>query len=250
MTDQSDILNSGITVAPQLTTENVVTSDPSTAPVVDPIVEKLRSIKNEDGLQKYASVEDALTGTVHAQEYIRTLKEDKVMLQAQMDQLRQEYEARQAQLEVTTQQASTQSQEPPAQRGVGREDIYSIMEGYEQAKVRKGNRKSVVDTLVQHCNGDQVKASEYITSKLSELNMTREQLADLSEHTPTAVYKLFGMDGKGTNSTTSSLGGTINTDAVALSNSHREMVKPKPLPIGATRQQVVDQWRQAIAGIN
>ena len=243
MTDQSDILSGG-EVAPQQTATAAV-SNPEPATTVDPnkmFADKLKEIRNEEGLQKYASVEDALVGTAHAQQFIQTLKEEKAALMAQLEA------ERQAREEAMSSIASTQQASVTAQPTVGREDVYSMMKDYEQAKAYQSNRKSVVDTLVNHCNGDQVKAAEMITNKLKELGMGRDELALLSERSPGAVKKLFGLDGMGT-STSKALESTINTDAM---ETHRkpEVQPRKPMPIGAGNDQLVNEWRASVSEAN
>jgi len=248
MTDQSDILLG--TAAPAPVTEPVVQATPMTTSPAEDYLEQLATIRNEDGLQKYASIKDALTGTAHAQEFIKTLKEEKAALELEREALVDELANRMSVEEAMSQIASPKPQEQTVPTGVGREDVYSIMKDYEQSKVRESNRKSVIDTLVNHCAGDSDKASEMIANRLAAVGLSRTQLSDLAETSPKAVFELFGINGKGTNSMAAATSGTINTDAIALSNSHREPAKPKPLPIGATRQHVVDQWRSAIADVN
>lgn len=249
MTDQSDILL-GTTPAAAVDTAPVVQATPMTTPSVDNYLEQLATIRNEDGLQKYASIKDALTGTAHAQEFIKTLKEEKAALELEREVLVDELANRMSVEEAMSQIASPAPQGQTVHNGVGREDVHSIIKDYEQSKVRESNRKSVIDTLVNHCAGSSEKAAEMITNRLSEMGLTRDQLSALAETSPKAVYELFKINGKGPSSMSQALGGTINTDAFAVSTSHREVIKPKPLPIGATRQQVVEQWRQAIADVN
>lgn len=234
MTDQSDILNTQDVVAP--TAAPIVdASTTSTTPSVSPYAEKLQAIRHEEtGLQKYASVDDALTGTIYAQEHIKRLELEAATLRAERDA------ATAAQQEATNQQAFTQEVQPPAET-FGKEDVYSMMEGYEQNKVRQSNRKSVVDTLVQFCNGDEVKASSFIGDRLKDLNMSREQLASLSETTPEAVYKLFGMDGMGTQASldTSS---TINSEAVDTANQGTGVPAPTRRTVGSTMKALLSEW--------
>jgi len=241
MTDQSDILL-GAEAAPQQQAQTVPTNTPVESTVThDPIKEKLASIRNEEGLQKYASVEDALTGAAHAQEFIQILKAEK---QAALEQLEAERKARE---DAANQLASTKVEQPPAVQGLGKEDVYSAMEEYERSKVRKSNRKSVVDTLVNHCNGDEAKAAELISNRLRDLGMTREQLASLSESSPNAVYNLFNINGKSTKPAMT--GNTINTDAIEAHVS-KEAPKAKRMPVGASNSHLVNEWRTAVAETN
>jgi hypothetical protein len=242
MTDQSDILNVQEAAAPTAAPA-VDTSTTSATPNVNPYADKLQAIRHEEtGLQKYASVEDALTGTIYAQEHIKRLEQEAITLRAERDA------AKVLQEEANAQQAFIQEVQPPAAT-LGEEDVYSMMEGYEQLKVRQSNRKSVVDTLVQHCNGDEAKASTLIADRLKDLGMSRDQLATLSETTPTAVYKLFGMDGTGTPASdyTSS---TINIDAVDTANKGKEIPAPPRRKVGSTMKTLVSEWQASKAEVN
>ncbi len=235
MTDQSDILGTEATNAPA--TAPVEATAPTVATPAEPTyMEQLRSIKNEQGLQKYATVEDAIASTVFAQDHIQKLE-------AELSAERAEKQAALAAQEAAAQAQFASTQEPqPQAPGLGREDVYSAMEEYELRKSRQSNRKSVVDTLVQYCNGDEVKANEMVSAKLKELNMSRTQLATLSETTPTAVYSLLGVDGKGTN-TGSITSATINTDAVETQNGDREIPRAASPKVGASTQTLVNEWK-------
>ncbi len=239
MTDQSDILSGeqvattqpAPTVAPQVT--------PAATPSVDAFGQQLSAIKNEDGLQKYANVSDALTGAGHAQEFIKTLKAEATARDEEVHQLQNELANAQSQI------ASTQTVQPTAASGLSREDVHSAMQDYEQSKSRQSNRKSVIDTLVNHCNGDQVKASEMINERLAAVGMTRDQLGALSESSPQAVYELLKINGMGSNSTAPATSGTIRTDAVEMSNQGSQIPKAKAPPIGASSSHLIDEWRAA-----
>lgn len=238
MTDQSDILSGMSTPA---TTETAATTTIETAPVTTQpsYIDQLRTIKNEDGLQKYASIEDALTGTAHAQDFIKTLKNEKADLEAQLLAMRNEQEA-------MTQTAYTQTEPATASKGLGVDDVYSLMKDYEQNKVRESNLKSVGNTLLAACNNDKAKAEEILTKRLSELNMSRSHLNSLASTSPSAVFELLKLDAKGRSSDYTS--GTINPDAVEA-HTKKEVPRAKALPIGASSQHLVSAWRDAVADV-
>ena len=239
MTDQSDILSGNSTPA---TTEQAQTVTTDVAPVTQTpaYMDQLRSIKNEDGLQKYASVEDALTGTAHAQDFIKTLKNEKADLEAQLEAVRAEKEA-------STQTAYTQTEPATADKGLGVDDVYSLMKEYETNKVRESNLKSVGNTLLEHCNGDAAKAEEVLSKRLSELNMSRDHLNTLAATAPGAAAELLSLGNKGQSS--SHMSGTINPDAVEA-HTKKEVPQPKALPIGADSSHLVSAWRDAVAEVN
>lgn len=242
MTDQSDIL--GEVVAPQQTATTAVTATTETAPVdVNAMFkDQLSAIKNDDtGLQKYASVQDALAGTAHAQGHIKTLEQENVDLQNRLAA------AESLRAEQTAHAASTIQQEVYQQPGVSKEDVYSMVKDIEQSKVHESNRTSVKDTLISHCNGDAVKADTLINERLQKLNMSRDSLNRLATTSPEAVYELLGLSSKGTTSSYS--GGTINTDAVEM-HTKKDVPQARALPIGATGNHLVSAWRDAVADVN
>lgn len=238
MPDQADILSGASTPAAAAPATTVTTD---VAPVVQEpsYMEQLRTIKNDDGLQKYASVEDALTGTAHAQSFIQTLKSEKADLEAQLLAERKDKEA-------MTQAAYTQTSAATAEKGLGVDDVHSLIQGYEATKVRESNIQSVGNTLLAHCNGDKAIAEELLSKRLSELNMSRDHLNTLAATSPTAVYDLLKLE-KGQSS--SHMSGTINTDAVEAHKT-TEVSKPKAMPIGASSSHLVDAWREAGAALN
>tara|TARA_R110000824_G_scaffold150498_2_gene321119 strand:+ start:1363 stop:2085 length:723 start_codon:yes stop_codon:yes gene_type:complete len=239
MPDQADIL-SGASTPVSTTPADTTTID--TAPVTQQpsYVDQLRTIKNDDGLQKYASIEDALTGTAHAQDFIKTLKNEKADLEAQLETIRNQQEA-------MTQTAYTQTTPATAEKGLGVDDVYSLMKEYETGKVRESNLKSVGNTLLANCNNDKAKAEEVLTKRLSELNMSRAHLNTLAATSPDAVFELLKLDAKGRSSDYTS--GTINPDAIEA-HTKREVPRAKALPIGASSSHLVSAWRDAIADVN
>ena len=244
MTDQSDILSGEQAATTQLTPETVVPqATPATTPSVDTFQDRLAAIKNEDGLQKYANVSDALTGAGHAQEFIKTLKDEAADREAALELLQAEL------ANARAQQASASQTQPTQASGLSRDDVYSIMKDAEFNKVRQSNRKSVIDTLVNHCNGDKVKASEMIEQRLAAVGLTRDQLGALSESSPQAVYELMQVDGKGKNSMAQATSGTIRTDAVEMSNTGNGIPKAKRLPIGAGSAELISEWNAAKAEV-
>ena len=234
MTDQSDILENNSPAPQEITTATIT---PDTAPQgTFEYSDQLRAIRNEEtGLQKYASVEDALTGTRYAQEHIKKLESDNLAVQEELERLRrlEEQTAR-------SQFAPTDSPSQPTQ-SLGKEDVYSLLKDYDLSKVHEGNRKSVRDTLVAHCNGDLVKASELLDGRSKQLNISRADLTALSQTSPEAVYELLGIQQK--RSSPDFMGGTINAEAVATSNRDRAVPAPSRLGVGSTTKDLVNEWK-------
>ena len=242
MTDQSDIL--GNEVATQLAT----TTADQTAVNSNPYADKLSAIRNDEGLQKYASVDDALTSAVHAQEFIKTLKDEKSNLTEELADYKAQLAKRLSVEDAVSEIASTNAARVTPGAGLSREEVFSLMEERDGMTTRQSSRKSVVDTLVNHCGGDSSKAAVMIKNRLAELGMSKDHLATLSETAPSAVFELFGINGKGT-STPRKLESTIRTDAVAMSNGNG-IPQPKRLPIGAGDAELVAEWRNSVAQAN
>ena len=243
MTDQSDIL--GNEVAPQQVT---TTASEAVTPAT-PYAEKLAAIRNEEGLQKYASVDDALTSASHAQDFIKTLKDEKSLMAEELESYKAQLAQRISIEDAVSEIASSPAATVTPKQGLSREDVFSLMEQRDVQATRKSTRKSVVDTLVNHCGGDSSKASVMIRDRLSELGMTRDNLAALSETSPSAVYELFGINGKGSVAPRQ-LASNIRTDAVEMSNTNSGIPRSKRLPIGAGSSELVSEWRNAVAETN
>ena len=238
MTDQSDILSNEAQVTEPVTQDVVETqTSDTTAKEVDVnslFKDQLSAIRHEEtGLQKYASVEDALKGTAFAQDHLRTLEGENAELRNR--------------LEALAQTAITNEPQQTAKDGVSSEDVYKLMRNYEASKVKESNRSSVRDTLLDHCKGDVAKADEFLNTRAKELNISRAQLADLAAESPTAATNLLGLVAKGTSS--NYMEPSISSDAVDV-HIKKELPTAKPLPIGADSSHLLSAWRDAVAEVN
>lgn len=248
MTDQSqDIFAASAETQPaaQQTAEQPATQAPATSTSPDDLFrEQLASIRNEEGLQKYASVTDALNSVTHSQEFIKTLKAEKAALEQQYMEAKLELEKRMSVEDAMSKIASTPKAEPTAQDvRLSRDDVYSIMKEYETTKSFESNRKSVNDTLVKHY-GDAAKAQAALTSKLADLGMTREEIASLASKSPRAAYQLLGLDSKAPAAVNKSVASDINADAIE-SSMNREIPKSKGIMIGANTKDLIAEWRNS-----
>lgn len=247
MTDQSqDIFAASAETQPAAQPAvQPATQAPATSTSPDDLFrEQLASIRNEEGLQKYASVTDALNSVTHSQEFIKTLKAEKAALEQQYMDARMELEKRMSVEDAMSKIASTPKAEPTAQDvRLSRDDVYSIMKDYETTKSFESNRKSVNETLIKHY-GDAAKAKEALTNKLSSLGMSREEMASLASKSPRAAYQLLGLDVKAPAAVNKTVAGDVNADAIE-SSMNREIPKSKGIMIGANTKDLIAEWRNS-----
>ena len=244
MTDQStDILGGA---ADQAATQQPAVSPATQATTAteDPYKTALAAIKNEDGLQKYASVEDVLSSVPHREEFISTLKAEKQAIEQQLLDAKLELEKRMSVQDAMSQIASTpNTAQTDQESGLRREDVYSLMKEYESAKSVESNRKSVSDALIKHY-GDEAKAQEILAGKLSELGMSREQLAAIAGNSPKAASQLLGLDSQGSAAVNKTVAGNVNPDAIE-SSTNTDIPKSKGIMLGASGKDLINEWRNA-----
>lgn len=245
MTDQSNLFSEG-TVETQQPTQPVEKATPTTTANTSPetlFQDQLLAIRNEEGLQKYASAQDALSSIPHREEYLRTLKQEKQAMEQQLLETKLELEKRMSVEDAMSKIASPEAPENTSQTSLGRDDVYSLMKDYEVQKVVQSNRKTVSDTLISQFGSEQ-KAQEVLTQRLAELKVSKEHLAAIAGESPDAAYRLLGLDGKGTPATDTFTSGTINTDAME-SFSNKEVPQSKGIGLGTTSKDLVSEWRNS-----
>jgi hypothetical protein len=216
-------------------------------PPQDPFANHLSAIRNEDGQQKYNSVEDALKGAQHAQEFIPQLKselhskdEEIARLKAEMDKLGS---VEDVVSRLTQSQQAPTSQETPVDKGLDQERVSELVDNLLAQKEResalKANRQLVSQTL-QESFGDKV--SEVVAGKAKELGITVDYLAEMSSKSPGVVLNLFNpskQDGA-TSPTTSS----VNTSISSPEPEPLKVPDGKSLLRGATAADQRDYWNK------
>jgi len=180
------------------------------APVATPdtlFADQLAGIKNPDGLQKYASVGDALTGAANAQTYIAQLQEQLATAQAAADKAVNQQEIMDA-LKPTTPETVI-----PAVTGLGEEDAAALfaklMNDQKVQTTNESNERDVSSAVIAQY-GD--KAKEVMVAKAAQLGVTMEYLQDVSRTSPAAAKQLLGLSS--TAPTALPTGGSINPTAL------------------------------------
>lgn len=247
MTDQSDIFSGADSTNTAPTTANMATPPAVTA--ADPITELLTSIRNEEGLQKYASVHDALKGASHAQEFIKQLKQEKLDMENRLRELQGEVTKRTSVEDAMSMIASKREPQHTTAQGLDREDVYSLMKEYETTKQLESNRKLVNEKLINYFGGED-KARQAVQERIAELGLSSEDLQSLAMSSPKAVYKVFGLEDKQGLAIQKNSKGTFSTDAVLSSSQYKEEPKHRPLKVGATGKDLLNAWRAAGANLN
>lgn len=156
----------------------------------------LANIKNENGEQKYKSLEDALKALDASQRYIPELKNQLTGAINEVEGLKTQV-SKFSNIEETVQRLLAQDQnrgsDPPPVAGLDEQAVIKLvqqsLQSAKAADVAESNFKLVNEALVKKY-GD--KAVETVTSKAAELGTTPKALQELASQNPQLVLALFG----------------------------------------------------------
>lgn len=222
-------------------TDNLFTQEPVTPiqqPAADPL---LATITDETGKPKYASVEAALKALANAQAHIKTIESENSQLREATTKARTLEDVLNAikPSEVATVAPTVAPTQPETV------DIASLVaqtvQGLESKKIAETNTATVVNKMKQ-VYGDS--ASESFYTKAAELGLDKTEINLLAQRSPSAVFKLFGIEDK---APTNVPKGSIRSDAFIAP------VPPTPTRSGMAHgntQQMVDAWRASAAKVN
>lgn len=160
---------------------------PSQAP--NGVDQLLAGIKNENGEQKYANVEEALKGLSNAQEFISTLKREKAEVSEQLKSQSQLEEM----LSKVNQQQDPDPQEPQVTQGLSAEDVLKVVDQREKDRIAEANLSTCLSTIKEKLGAEY---KEILKAKTSELGLTTELVDTMAKSSPDSVYKLLGIDVK------------------------------------------------------
>lgn len=172
-------------------TSAATTSTPSQP---NPLEDLLKEIKNEKGEQKYKSLEDALNGLKHAQEYIPKIKQEKTESELRIEQMEAELNRlrslEETVFDLTQKQVETQTAGVP----VSEEELAKIVESTLTKREREAlyakNQKTVASILMEKFGED---APKVFYDKAKEMDLTVEEINMLAAKTPKAVLTLLGV---------------------------------------------------------
>jgi len=214
MTDQvitetkGTIFESAAKVEDQKTTSTdqaEVKSDP--VDVNKLFADKLATITNEDGVQKYNTLDQQLQGHLNAERHIKTLE-------TEMQDLRNKIKGQETMQEALQNLSARQEPETTKSEGINAEQLKGMtletLKQYEQSKIQDTNKKEVSDQLIAKF-GDQDKAKLAYKAKAEELGVDIDTLVDLAAKSPKAVLSYFGTTQDNSFNTTT---GSMNTSAI------------------------------------
>lgn len=91
----------------------------------------------------------------------------------------------------------------------------------EQEKARLSNRTHVAATIENKFNGDREAAKKFLGQKQRELGLTADQMRELSEESPTALFSMLGFNQQKGNTSSGGIPGSVNTDALNQGGTER-----------------------------
>lgn len=191
MADQPNNVFSGEPTPPATNQPQAEVTPPS-----DNLEDLLKNIKNEQGEQKYKSLQDALVALDHSQRYIPELKTQLSGTVEELNRMKEQMGKFQN-IEDTVQRllAQQQIEKPvttPSSSGLDEQAVLKLvsdsLQKNKQVETMEANMKSVHDALVSRF-GDKV--IETLENKAKELNTTRQALGELAKSNPKLVLALF-----------------------------------------------------------
>lgn len=181
----------------EATPQNQPPSGGGGVPNNDPFADLLGSIVNERGERKYNSVEEALKGATHAQDFIKQLKEENERMRNELS-MKNDLEERYRNIEESVKKLTSREapNEPTPQNGVSQEELSAIVNNILHTRDVETSSKKNLDTVVSAMLtkfGDQAEKEFY--GKAQEFGMTKEGIESLARTSPQAIFRLFGIDG-------------------------------------------------------
>lgn len=194
MTDQSSVFTDQVVQA----TQPPAVQQQQAAP--NAYEDLLKGIKNEAGLPKYATIDEALKALQHSQEYIPQVKSQLSQKDQELADLRAKLEQHQSLEDVVSRlakpnQPDTKDDHP---NGSGLDEsavmklVQQQLERNQQTLSAQANQQQVENALKAKY-GD--KAQDVVKQRAAELGLTPQALGELSSKSPQAVLALFNTQG-------------------------------------------------------
>lgn len=204
----------------------------SQEPSTDPFADQLSGIKNEDGTPKYTDVASALDSIPHAQSHIQNLETDNAALTEQLG-------AANAAKELLAKQVKDTP--PTSTPGLTADEVAAItrqtLSETEQANLADNN-VDIVRNKFSELYGE--KAKEVMAKVATDSGMSLDAVKALAATTPTAVFKLAGID-----SSTVPLPKTPGQGQGDNFTPPRKPEPPKSIMGGSDTKSLVDNWKAA-----
>lgn len=195
----------------------------------------LAMITKEDGSPKYRSVDDAIKSIPHAQTHISNLERE-------LQNLREQLNRNKTAEELLETFKPAKQEATPSKPAVDLNDIDSLIaqniQKHEQTKVAVSNVNKVMETL-STTYGD--KANELYKKAAQDAGISVSEMNRLAASSPNAVFKLIGLDNKGTQSPSKS-NSNINTEVFTQQNQAPNV---SAKVTGNTTKDLTSSWRNA-----
>lgn len=244
MADQPNVFDNGDTPP--------VVNPPS--PEVNKIETLLKSIKNENGEQKYDTLDKALEALNHSQQFIPQIKSQLTERDQEIERLKAELDSRETIESVvqrlTAKVETPESGNPPAPVGLDEQAVRQLVEqslgqtlSARDAQTQyQGNVSKVQDALLAKF-GDKTK--EVLAEKAASLGTTPKELGELAGRNPALVLELFKAQGVSTPNP------TVRGRNVEAINTQSEPLKrpEKSLLRGGTNKEREDFMKQIAADV-
>lgn len=208
----------------------------------------LATIKNEDGKQKYDTIEKAIEALAHSQSYIPQIKSQLTEKEIELERIKSELDKRESIEEVVKRLTASRTPDEdyhPAPVGLDEQAVQKLVEqslgktltAREALTKYQGNVSKVQDTLIQRY-GD--KASEVVAKKASELGITPKDIEGMAGNNPAVVLELFKAQGESTPNPT-----THGRNIPPINNQVQELKRPeKSLLRGGSNKERADFMKE------
>lgn len=180
--------------------------DPQETPVEtssNPFEEKLKGIKNERGEQKYKDVDTALEALSASQRFIDTLKEEKRVMEEQLNARTQELQ-RMGNIDdfvkkITTpsENASGKAETNASPDVLSEETIARMLEerlSRRETEARRESNLNVVISKLKELHGDS--AAVFIKDRANELGVTVAHMKEMAMDNPNVALSLLSVSTK------------------------------------------------------
>ena len=214
----------------------------------------LGMIVNENGEQKYKTVEEALKGAAHAQAYIAKLAQEKAALEAQVAAAANA-QSKEAELERTLQEllAKQASSAPATPVDAPKpDDIASLvmkqLEARDAATKAKANQQEVAAKLLEVFGAE---AETKYNAAAAELGLSVAEMNEMAAKSPKAVLKALGVgQAQAKPHVPSPASSVLNTGAFTPNQDTLVKRNTEQSRIGATTRELQEESKRSRAMVD
>lgn len=217
-------------------------AEPQQTPDVDVnalLADQLASIKNEEGNQKYSTVDDALKGASNAQEHISRLE-------AELKEARADSEKSATMQDIMNSIKGEATADDPQQNQLNEDDIGSMFEQlltkHKHQEAAAAN-ETAFSNKVTELYGE--KAKEVLGGKAKELGIGMDILQDMARRSPQAALQLVGATSGG------NLGNRPSSTVNTVSQPNNPDAPERTFSMaGGTTKDLMSEWQRIKSKVN